>query len=106
MEVGECLVCFNACKTTRKDIDPCFCGCTYFLHKKCYLNWKKTGTERVCLICDILIPNDIEFYEPPIQINRYKRIEFIFFLYAVIITFLFIHRFYSTTNEFTLRSEL
>ena len=53
MSVDNCLICLSSTKTKRVDIIPYLCHCKYSIHKKCYIQWKMTGTQRICLLCDV-----------------------------------------------------
>jgi hypothetical protein len=49
---GTCLVCLNSCKAWSNDLFLYTCHCVYRIHPECFKMWRlRTGTNRVCLIC-------------------------------------------------------
>jgi hypothetical protein len=49
---GNCMVCFNPCKSWSNDLFLYTCTCIYRVHPECFREWRvKTKTNRVCLIC-------------------------------------------------------
>ena len=49
----NCIICFNTCVLKRKDIEPYKCTCIYYIHRTCYQKWKLTGTQRLCVLCQV-----------------------------------------------------
>ncbi len=49
---NECIVCFNDCTTSKKDITLLQCECKYYVHKMCFNQWiiQNEGQLR-CIIC-------------------------------------------------------
>lgn len=49
---GNCMVCFNSCKSWSNDLFLYTCTCIYRVHPECFREWRvKTKTNRICLIC-------------------------------------------------------
>jgi hypothetical protein len=49
---GNCMVCFNPCKSWSNDLFLYTCTCIYRVHPECFKEWRVlTKTNRVCLIC-------------------------------------------------------
>jgi len=49
---GNCMVCFNPCKSWSNDLFLYTCHCIYRVHPECFKEWRlRTATNRVCLIC-------------------------------------------------------
>jgi len=50
----ECPICFRKATLVRSQIENYECRCDYYLHRSCYERWiTETGTDRLCLICDV-----------------------------------------------------
>ena len=49
----ECPICFRKATLVRSQIENYECACDYYLHRSCYERWRGTGTDRLCLICDV-----------------------------------------------------
>ena len=49
---GNCMVCFNPCKSWSNDLFLYTCTCIYRVHPECFREWRvRAKTNRVCLIC-------------------------------------------------------
>jgi len=50
----ECPICFRKATLVRSQIENYECACDYYVHRSCYERWREgTGTDRLCLICDV-----------------------------------------------------
>ena len=48
------------------------CSCNYPIHRVCFARWKETGTQRLCLICQVEdgpLPI-VEYVERPLVIEQ------------------------------------
>jgi hypothetical protein len=58
---NECLICITECDTLSSDLFLYNCTCTYYVHKRCMIDWRRIAkTDRICLICPITIEDDKE----------------------------------------------
>ena len=70
----ECPICFRKATLVRSQIKNYECTCDYYIHRTCYERWKsETGTDRLCLICDVrevrheVMREDEEVVEEPVR---------------------------------------
>lgn len=75
MTSNDCLICFQPCQKKRSNIENHKCQCNYYIHKGCYAKWKRTGTDRLCLICQIVEERDHYIEEAQIIIPYHPAEE-------------------------------
>lgn len=94
MSSSECLICYNQTKSQRRNIIPYVCKCNYYIHKTCYIKWKKTGTDRLCIICHVCeLPDVIDHVdiviihvESPCKKYFHKFLYMLLYCYVIMYT--------------------
>jgi hypothetical protein len=84
----NCLVCFNETSTFRKNIQPYICDCNYPIHNECFTEWKRRGTLRLCLICQVHEQIEKDTHVVHIGLNTF--IILFQFMYTLFLFFLVI----------------
>ena len=53
-DAGECIICFDACSTTKEDMPETAvpCRCKYSIHAECFEQWiMRNEGDIICVIC-------------------------------------------------------